>query len=50
MANQLFRTKPLSMLLDEMKGENRLRRILGPVQLTRAEHKVIQERILRATD
>src|SRR5437763_4854263 len=34
MANQLFRTKPLSMLLDEMKGENRLRRILGPVQLT----------------
>src|SRR5256884_2175252 len=34
MANQLFRTKPLSILLDEMKGENRLRRILGPVQLT----------------
>src|SRR6187401_866080 len=34
MANQLFRTKPLSMLLDEMKGENRLRRVLGPVQLT----------------
>src|SRR5436853_2868698 len=34
MANQLFRTKPLSMLLDEMKGEHRLRRILGPVQLT----------------
>src|SRR5881394_1676854 len=34
MANQLFRTKPLAMLLDEMKGENRLRRILGPVQLT----------------
>src|SRR4249920_841640 len=34
MANQLFRTKPLSMLLDEMKGENRLHRILGPVQLT----------------
>src|SRR6266436_3447851 len=33
MANQLFRTKPLSLLLDEMKGENRLRRILGPVQL-----------------
>src|SRR4029077_1208224 len=27
-------TKPLSMLLEEMKGENRLRRILGPVQLT----------------
>jgi basic amino acid/polyamine antiporter, APA family len=34
MASQFFRTKPLSMLLDEMKGENRLRRILGPVQLT----------------
>src|SRR6201988_754506 len=34
MANQLFRTKPLSMLLEEMKGENRLHRILGPVQLT----------------
>jgi len=34
MANQLFRTKPLGLLLDEMKGENRLRRILGPVQLT----------------
>ncbi len=34
MASQLFRTKPLSMLLEEMKGENRLRRILGPVQLT----------------
>src|SRR5436190_15108368 len=34
MANQLFRTKPLAMLLDEMKGDNRLHRILGPVQLT----------------
>jgi APA family basic amino acid/polyamine antiporter len=34
MASQLFRTKPLSILLEEMKGENRLRRILGPVQLT----------------
>jgi APA family basic amino acid/polyamine antiporter len=34
MGSQLFRTKPLAMLLDEMKGENRLRRILGPVQLT----------------
>jgi APA family basic amino acid/polyamine antiporter len=34
MASQFFRTKPLSMLLDEMKGENRLRRVLGPVQLT----------------
>ncbi|MBI4386067.1 MAG: amino acid permease [Elusimicrobia bacterium] len=34
MANNLFATKPLSLLLEEMKGENRLRRILGPVQLT----------------
>src|ERR1700752_2018411 len=34
MANQLFRTKPLSMLLEEMKGENRLHRILGPVHLS----------------
>src|SRR5260221_8856239 len=34
MKRQLFATKPLSLLLDEMKGENRLRRILGPVQLT----------------
>jgi APA family basic amino acid/polyamine antiporter len=34
MGSQLFRTKPLSMLLEEMKGENRLRRVLGPVQLT----------------
>src|SRR6202171_4785975 len=34
MASQLFRTKPLSLLLEEMKGENRLRRVLGPVQLT----------------
>src|ERR1700746_1748149 len=34
MANQLFRTKPLSLLLEEMKCEHRLRRILGPVQLT----------------
>src|SRR5919201_517959 len=32
--NQLFRTKPLDLLLAEMKGENRLRRILGPTQLT----------------
>src|SRR5512137_15656 len=30
----LFERKPLSLLLEEMKGENRLRRILGPVQLT----------------
>jgi basic amino acid/polyamine antiporter, APA family len=30
----LFARKPLSLLLEEMKGENRLRRILGPIQLT----------------
>src|SRR6266850_2790422 len=34
MANRLFATKPLSLLLEEMKGENRLRRVLGPVTLT----------------
>jgi basic amino acid/polyamine antiporter, APA family len=34
MASNLFRTKPLAMLLEEMQGENRLHRILGPVQLT----------------
>src|SRR5438034_4589535 len=34
MASKLFATKPLSLLLEEMQGENRLRRILGPVQLT----------------
>lgn len=34
MANNLFAKKPLSMLLEEMKGENRLRRVLGPVTLT----------------
>ena len=32
--NPLFAKKPLSLLLEEMKGENRLRRVLGPVQLT----------------
>jgi APA family basic amino acid/polyamine antiporter len=32
--SQLTDKKPLSMLLDEMKGENRLRRVLGPVGLT----------------
>ncbi|MDO9339392.1 MAG: amino acid permease [Bacteroidales bacterium] len=32
--NQLFARKPLGLLLEEMKGENRLRRILGPVALT----------------
>ena len=34
MANQLFARKPLHVLLEEMKGEHRLRRVLGPVQLT----------------
>jgi APA family basic amino acid/polyamine antiporter len=34
MASNLFRTKPLSMLLAEEAGENRLRRVLGPTQLT----------------
>jgi APA family basic amino acid/polyamine antiporter len=34
MANQLFARKPLQLLLDEMKGEHRLRRVLGPVTLT----------------
>lgn len=34
MANQLFARKPFWMLQEEMKGENRLRRILGPTQLT----------------
>jgi APA family basic amino acid/polyamine antiporter len=33
-ANPLFARKPLSMLLAELRGENRLRRVLGPVQLT----------------
>ncbi|HTX98709.1 MAG TPA: amino acid permease [Bacteroidota bacterium] len=34
MGNPLFARKPLELLLEEMKGENRLRRILGPVTLT----------------
>src|SRR4051812_49778117 len=34
MASNLFRTKPLDMLLAEEAGENRLHRILGPGQLT----------------
>jgi APA family basic amino acid/polyamine antiporter len=34
MANQLFARKPLELLLEEMKGENRLKRVLGPVQLS----------------
>jgi basic amino acid/polyamine antiporter, APA family len=32
--SQLFAKKPLEMLLEEMKSENRLRRVLGPLQLT----------------
>ncbi len=34
MRNQLFARKPLKMLLEEMAGEHRLRRVLGPWQLT----------------
>jgi len=34
MANQLFLKKPLKLLLEEMAGEHRLRRVLGPVALT----------------
>src|SRR5512143_1580248 len=34
MANHLFAKKPLSMLLEEMRGANRLRRVLGPMSLT----------------
>jgi APA family basic amino acid/polyamine antiporter len=34
MSKHLFAKKPLEMLLEEMKGENRLRRVLGPVGLT----------------
>jgi APA family basic amino acid/polyamine antiporter len=34
MASNLFRTKPLSLLLAEAAGDNRLNRVLGPVQLT----------------
>src|SRR6186713_1763499 len=32
--SHLFATKSLEQLLEEMKGEDRLRRVLGPVQLT----------------
>lgn len=32
--SQLFARKPLDMLLDEVRGEQRLRRVLGPVQLS----------------
>src|SRR5262245_46445507 len=31
---QLFATKPLHVLLAEAEGDNRLRRVLGPVTLT----------------
>ncbi|HTG17011.1 MAG TPA: amino acid permease, partial [Blastocatellia bacterium] len=34
MANQLLAKKPLKLLLEEMAGEHRLRRVLGPLQLT----------------
>jgi len=34
MANPLFAKKPLSLCLEEMKGDNRLRRVLGPVRLS----------------
>src|SRR5215212_2112156 len=34
MENPLFAKKPLGMLLEEARGENRLHRVLGPVQLT----------------
>jgi APA family basic amino acid/polyamine antiporter len=34
MTNQLFMTKPHSVLLEELRGEQRLRRILGPVHLS----------------
>jgi APA family basic amino acid/polyamine antiporter len=34
MANQLFLRKPHSVLLEELQGEQRLRRVLGPVQLS----------------
>src|SRR3954453_12117117 len=32
--SQLFARKPHSLLLEELKGESRLRRVLGPVQLS----------------
>ena len=32
--HSLFAKKPLSILLEEAKGENRLRRVLGPLELT----------------
>ena len=34
MANQLFATKSLDRLLSDMESENRLKRVLGPINLT----------------
>jgi len=34
MKSQLFAKKSLEVLLDEMKGEHRLKRVLGPISLT----------------
>src|SRR2546423_9648921 len=34
MPGHLFATKSLGLLLEEMAGEDRLRRVLGPIQLT----------------
>jgi APA family basic amino acid/polyamine antiporter len=34
MANQVFARKPLALPLEEMAGDHRVRRVLGPVQLT----------------
>ena len=34
MASQFFARKPLALLLEEMAGEHRLRRVLGPITLT----------------
>jgi APA family basic amino acid/polyamine antiporter len=34
MGRQMFSRKPLGLLLEEMAGDNRLRRVLGPFQLT----------------
>lgn len=34
MVKKLLAKKPLQLLLDEMEGDNRLRRILGPIELT----------------
>jgi APA family basic amino acid/polyamine antiporter len=34
MSRQLFARKPLKLLLEEMAGDHRLRRVLGPLQLT----------------